>query len=272
METGGPLETLRQPEYTGENRCMPCTVVNTLIALVVSGAVAVAVGAVSSPVAGAVGGVSVFLASLLSIYLRGYLVPGTPELTKRYFPSWLLALFDKPPGEQVTVETDVDPETALVTAGALEACENRDDLCLTEEFRESWYGEIDRIERDSSGRDRLLELLGVSEGEVSFEEYGEAFRARVNGQVVGRWESEAAFFADLGAARALEGRVENWEALSVQARSQLLSGLRLFIDHCPNCGGTPDFGTDTVESCCSTHEVAAVSCGECNARFFETRV
>lgn len=270
--TGGPLAALRQPEYTGENRCMPCTVVNTLIALVVSAGVAVAVAAVSSPVAGVVGGTGVFLVSMLAIYLRGYLVPGTPELTKRYFPPWLLALFGKEPEPQIEIETDVDPETALITAGALEECAETDDLCLTDGFRESWYAEIEAVEQSGSGRERLLELLGVEEGEVSFEEYGEAFRARVDGTVVGRWESEAAFLSDLGGARVLESRLRNWEELSVQARSQLLSGLRLFVDQCPSCGGTPDFGTDTVESCCSTHEVAAVACDDCGARLFESRV
>ena len=266
------LDQFREPEYTGENRCLPCTVVNLLIAVAVSAGVAAVAGSVSSPAAGLAGGASVFLASLVSIYLRGYLVPGTPELTKRYFPPWLLSLFGKAPAEPVTVDSDLDPEEALVTAGALEPCADRDDLCLTEGFRESWDAEIERIERDGSGRERLLELLGAEAGEVSFEEYGEAFRARVDGRVVGRWESEAAYLADLGAARALESRVDNWRELSVRARSQLLSGVRIFIDNCPSCGGTPDFGTETVESCCSTHDVAAVTCGDCGARLFETRV
>ena len=82
------LDTLRQPEYTGENRCTPCTVVNVCIAALL----AVAVG-VAFPLAGVV----VFVLSLAAIYLRGYLVPGTPTLTKRYLPNRVLALFDKAP-------------------------------------------------------------------------------------------------------------------------------------------------------------------------------
>lgn len=271
MATEDTLGRVRQAEYTGENRCLPCTVVNIIIAAVVAAAIAAAVSTVLTPSAGVAGGGVFFLLSLVAIYLRGYLVPGTPELTKRHFPPWLLSLFGKGP-ERVEVETDVNPEVALVSAGALEECETEDDLCLTDTFRESWYSKIEQTGDDDSDRDRLLDLLGVEDGEVHFEEYGEAFQARLDGVVVGRWESEAAFRADLGAARTLEARLRNWTALSSEERSQLLSGLRLFIDSCPNCGGTPDFGTETVESCCSTHEVAAVSCGNCNARLFETRV
>ncbi len=88
LELPGPVEQLRQDEYTGENRCVPCTAVNLIIAVVI----ALAVGVAFVP-AGAV----VFGLSLATIYLRGYLVPGTPTLTKRYFPDWLLAKFDKEP-------------------------------------------------------------------------------------------------------------------------------------------------------------------------------
>ncbi|MFP9190897.1 hypothetical protein [Natronosalvus vescus] len=51
---------------------------NTLIALGVTGVVWVLV----TPLAGVV----VFVGCLTAIVLRGYLVPGTPELTKRYLP------------------------------------------------------------------------------------------------------------------------------------------------------------------------------------------
>ncbi|MCU4972005.1 hypothetical protein OB955_04560 [Halobacteria archaeon AArc-m2/3/4] len=85
------IDRIRQPEYTGENRCIPCTSVNVVIAAVFS----LGAGLLFVPL-----GVVVFAASLLSIYLRGYLVPGTPTLTKRYFPDWVLAKFDKEPADE----------------------------------------------------------------------------------------------------------------------------------------------------------------------------
>ncbi|MEF8887773.1 MAG: hypothetical protein V5A30_08190 [Haloarculaceae archaeon] len=277
----GAVSQLRQPEYTGENRCLPCTVVNVLIAVALGGAVAGVGVATGNAGLGVAAGAVLLGLSLVAIYLRGYLVPGTPTLTKRYFPPWLLALFGKEPAEEFggmagtdSEETapdaeSLDPEAVLVGVGALEECADGEDLCLTESFRGAWADGIEQA-RDAD-REALLDVLGVP-GEAETEEFGNAFRLVVDGQEAGRWESRAAFLADLGAAHALEARYDGWSDLPVRARGQLLNGLRLFIDTCPACAGTPEFGTETVESCCSTREVAAVACPDCGARLFETPV
>ena len=76
---------LRRPEYTGSNRCLPCTVVN----LVFAGVASLVAALIAVQLA-----IAVFAVSLLAIYFRGYLIPGTPELTKRYLPDSVLARFD----------------------------------------------------------------------------------------------------------------------------------------------------------------------------------
>ena len=273
--TSGTLARFKQPEYTGENRCLPCTVVNTILGAVLSVAVGIGVALATVPTAGVAAAVVAFLPSLAAIYLRGYLVPGTPELTKQYFPPWLLGLFGKEPGVESdkVIDSEIDPERELLEVGALEPCEENDDLCLTPSFRDAWYEEVDLVrDEEDANRDRLLDLLGLDEAEVRFTEHGRAFQAFVDGTVVGRWESEAAFLADLGAARTLAREHSDWDRLGVEARGQLLNGLRLFIDTCPSCGGTPTFETDTVESCCTTQEVAAVACDDCDARLFESTI
>ena len=268
--TSGVLTQLKEPEYTGENRCLPCTVVNLCIAVTLSVAAGVGVGTASSvAVAAGVGGV-VFGIGTAAIYFRGYLVPGTPELTKQYFPPWLLGLFGKGPAV-AEYDGDVDPEQALQEVAALEPCETGDDLCLTDGFREDWNDEIARVTAEDASRERLLDILDLDEGEVTFTEFGDAFQVLVNDRAVGKWESEPAFTADLGAANVLSQRYGNWGEIHVRDQSQLLAGLRLFIDTCPACGGRPEFGTDTVESCCSTHDVAAVACSDCEARLFESQ-
>jgi hypothetical protein len=82
------LDTLGQPEYTGENRCLACTALNLAIAV----GIAIAVGRRRRGLAGGWLAVAVVL-----IALRGYLIPGTPELSKRYLPDRVLAWFGKNP-------------------------------------------------------------------------------------------------------------------------------------------------------------------------------
>jgi len=275
------LERFRQPEYTGDNRCLPCTAVNTVIALVAGVGVGVFFGLFISPTVGFGAALGFFGLSTAAIYLRGYLVPGTPELTKRYFPPWLLRAFGK---EESATEVptqghlrgndpsrEFDPESKLIEAGALEECETGDDLCLTDGFRKAWH---DEMESTSNGEHdgRLFELLEVEHNGISLAEYENGFRARTEGETVGVWESEAAYEADLAAAVVLSKTYDGWADLPTQDRSRLLTGLRIFLDRCPTCGGEPEFGSETVESCCSTREVAAVSCTDCGSRLFESPV
>lgn len=265
------VATLREPAYTGENRCLPCTVVNTVIAFVLASVTAGVVLRVATPTLAVLAAAAVFLPSAGAIYLRGYLVPGTPELTKRYLPRPVLAAFGKAPGGEAPPASgpsaDFDVETELRAAGAIEPCADADDLCLTDPFGAAWRSAMDQVEAE---RDRLLSALDIDPQAVEFVEHGDAFRATIDGTAVGRWESAAAFRADLAAASVLEAESERWVSLSVAQRGQLLSGLRLFLEVCPDCGTDLSFETETVESCCFAREVAAVSCDGCGARLFES--
>lgn len=102
------FDRVHQPEYTGENRCIPCTSVNLVIAAVLAGGIARR----SRPLA-----VAAFTASLVAIYVRGYLVPGTPTLTKRYFPDWVLAAFDKEPEPEFEGGIEFDTIEELTNTG-----------------------------------------------------------------------------------------------------------------------------------------------------------
>lgn len=282
METG-TLRRWQDPEYTGANRCLPCTIVNSVIAVALAGAVGGAGIVWATATVAAVGAGLVLLVSAASIYFKGYLVPGTPTLTKRYFPPWLLDAFGKAPqaganasaterGPGATEEPpeEIDLEEVLVGAGALEPCQGGADLCLSDSFREAWHDQMDAVEDSDVGRERLPAILDIDAADVTVEDHGEAFRARVDGQYVGTWESRAAFVADIGAADVLSEWLDDWDEMPVAHRGQLLNGLRLFLVTCPDCGGDLAFGTDTVESCCTTREVAAVSCEACETRLFES--
>lgn len=257
---------LRRPEYTGENRCTPCTVVNVVLAVVGTTAVGVAVGGQTGW--GVAGGLLV--ASLASIYLRGYLVPGTPTLTKRYLPARVLAWFDKAPAESVV--TDVDVEGQLVDAGVLEPCPDRDDLCLAAGFERAWHHRMDDRTAETVDLTPFMsgaERAAVDRAAVELDRVGAAYVAFVDDRQVAQWESRAAFAADRAAVELLADRVDEWPQLGFTARTELAGALRLWLDRCPTCGEPVGPGRDTVESCCREISVVAVECNQCDHRLFE---
>ncbi len=267
----GVVSRLKRPEYVGENRCMPCTVANVGIAAVGSLALMAVVWTVGTPTASLVVGSAVLLGCLAAIYLRGYLVPGTPELTQRYFPERLLGLFGKEPVIQDAAEGDIDQERVLMGIGALELCEDGEDLCLVEEFRSAWYAEMDRVESEGD-YEGLLSVVSVDSGTVTVEEHGTQVQPTVDGRFAGVWKSRAALQADVAGAELLSNRLDGWAALDPHDRHALLAGLRLFMDECPTCGATPELGAETVETCCASRDVTTLECPDCGARLFETAV
>ena len=277
----GTLAQLKHDEYTGENRCIPCTAVNVCIAFVLAIVVQFAMIRGGVPGAALPGSAAVFAVALVVIYFVGYLVPGTPALTKRYFPDWLLAAFGKETAatgltgdgklDDGTDDEPLDVEGALVGAGVLTERADGEDLRLAADFERQFDEQVSEVQSDDVTRERLLDLLDIPRGDVAFEEHGTAFRVLRDGTTIGTWESRPAFLADVAAAELLADWLDGWDARPVSQRGELLNGLRLFLTTCPGCGGALSFDTDTVESCCSTHEVAAVTCEDCEARLFESR-
>lgn len=260
---------LRQPAYTGQNRCLPCTVVNGTIAVVAAAAVGTAVLSLTTAPLGVAAGLGTFGAAAVLIYFRGYLIPGTPTLTKRYFPERLLAAFGKT--EPVPARTDggFDQEAVLVEAGALEELPDGSDLRLVPEFRTEWYEEMDRVaaESDYGG---LFRILNVEDGTISVDRHGDSLQAEVDGSFAGIWKSREAFVADVAGATVLSARAPDWTEFGAHDRHELLSGLRLFIDECPTCGVASELGSETVETCCDSRTVATLDCPDCGARLFES--
>jgi hypothetical protein len=246
-------------------------VANVGIAAVGSVALAAVVWTVATPTAGITAGGGVLVASLAAIYLRGYLIPGTPELTRRYFPERLLGLFGKEPVIQDAADGNIDQERVLLEVGALELCEDGEDLCLVDDFRRAWYAEMARVESEAD-YDGLLLIVSVDSGTVTVEDYGDRVQPQIDGRFAGTWKSRAALQADVAGADVLSDRLEGWADLDTHDRHALLAGLRLFMDECPSCGGTPALGAETVETCCSARDVTALDCQACGARLFETAV
>ncbi|WP_293031101.1 hypothetical protein [Natronococcus sp.] len=267
------LARVRNPEHTGENRCVPCTIVNVALA---AGASAL-VGNVSRK-----GGAAAFAGSLAAIGLRGYLVPGTPALTKRYLPESILEYFDTHPleesdedSEELTTETieeyerqrerAIDPERFLLEVGAVEIREN--DLGFTDDLADLIDDRLRTLPDDPLEPELVAELYGLEPGSVTVED--RSYPAVKIGRRIHKWPSTAALLADVATHRALEELTERWREVPQAQRIELLEVLRSFRERCPDCGAPITLTEDTVDSCCQTYAVHALNCDGCGQPLLE---
>lgn len=278
-EAASVLAGLQNPDYTGENRCMPCTIVNVGIAIAIALVVAVFVVELA---------VVVFLLALVPIYVQGYLVPGTPELTKRYLPPSVLRLFDKEPPaastpepataqepetfdtvEKIRYEREhaVEPEEFLAEVGAIEPCEDEDDVCMTETLHGLVSEHLADLEGRPVGEDHVAELFDTDPSSVTGE--GRDYPAYKVDIRIRKWPSELALRVDIATHRAMTELTDRWEAVPVEQRTNMLEMFRYFQDDCPKCGGEIEITDDTVESCCGRFEVIAIRCRDCGEHFVE---
>ena len=277
----GLIEALRRPEYTGANRCPPCTVVNV--------AIAAALGIVLSRRSKRVGAVFVAV-SAAAIYLRGYLVPGTPQLTKRYLPPAVLELFGKSPDPGLstgvgasdpaeTADDDAsvpdDLEAYFLDAGILEPCADRDDLCLTAPFESEWIDAMDAVAEGADSVAAVVEAFGFDSDPEAFE-FAEAddgaYGLQDGTRYAAKWPSYAAFLADLAAESLMDSWVDGWDAYEPHQKGQILNSLRMFLETCPTAEGGVRMREDVVESCCTSRTVIAVVCEETGERIFEHQI
>lgn len=260
---------LKNSQYTGKNRCWPCTVFNGLLALFISGILAVETWKL---------GAGFILIASTTIWSQGYLVPGTPTLTKRYFPDWVLRLFGKtidadPSGLSAYSDvesSEVGVESILSGEGIIRSCDGGEDLCLSDQFKTRWVNELQGV--SSVDEVDIQELVGTGGIKVGMREAGNSVVIRSGSELLGRWPSEAALIADATAASVCASETSVWDTLSISQRGQLLTGLRVFIPECPTTGGTVSLDNEVVESCCSEEEVAVVSCADTGERLVEQPV
>jgi hypothetical protein len=271
------LASLRRPAHTGPNRCWPCTAVN----LVATGLLAGVAALVSVPL-----GVAVALAGVSVISLRGYLVPGTPALTRRYLPERVLRWFGKDPAVEgdvghavpvdveraggATDEAPVDPEVVLRDAGAIGDCPDDDDLCVTPAFADAWRTAAGRLRAGDPTRAAALASLLDGDADPEAVRFDDApddstrVFAHVGERFVGQWVSRAALDADLTAARLLAERIpETWTTLDGRERGRVPAALRVFAPVCPDCDGPIAVHEDDTGGCCWSTPVVVLRCDDC---------
>lgn len=218
------LARFERPEYTGPNRCWPCTVANGVLLL--GGCLAIGV---LSPLLAFVG----LLTGAGTIWLRGYLVPYTPQLTRRV----RRALADEPDrapnGSLAPPETDDElgerTLTALIESRVIRPDGER--LHLDEGFVDDWRAAMRRLRTRSD--DALfdeIERVGNTTAEPLDAEGTRIVLVGSGGSEA--WVSRSVVVAELAAVGTLD---EHASGQSDTERLAAARALRPFLEQCPLC-------------------------------------
>lgn len=280
------LERVRRPEYTGENRCWPCTLTNGVLLAIVTGVLLLR-GRRRTAAAVAVGGLS-------AIGLRGYLVPYTPSFAPRLVSKLPVDVFDHDspdapagtlsdatgtqPQDDGEDDTELDGEDTpsepdgeevlaeLTEAGAVQPNEDGE-IELTPEFRSEWREEMAAL------RDLDLDELAAAASELtpSTVDVRPTGRDVTPGVVLEPRDGppthmrRAVAVPELAAASVLEGRVDESVALTAGRP------LRSLLEQCPLCG--EELLLTQAQCCGETIPLGQTPsekllCTSCNERLF----
>jgi hypothetical protein len=281
--------SIRRPEYTGENRCWPCTALNAVVVIVAS----VLVGVVSPPA-----GIALCLAGAALVTLRGYVVPSTPRFAPRLVSALPIAVEadhgsdHRTDGgrrsESLVGSGSVDGEALirqLVDAGVV-TTDDAGDVHLDGDVRRTWEAGMDRL-RDVPDAD-------LASSAASAAPFPAAGRVEEDWIVVERTEGDGGNAeADADTAEEIPGSVgdEVWlsrahavtDTAAVAAMSDRVDGVtaaraatpfRLFLERCPRCGGTVE--ETTAKQCCGgtvgvydNPETPLLACVDCDEPLYE---
>jgi len=270
-----PAFDLRRPEYTGSNRCWPCTVVNGAIVAVGS----VLLAAVSSRVVGVAGAVAGFAV----VWLRGYLLPGTPRFAprivaaipggERLFDTASDGEIDSPDagGSLSAGRGPDDPEELLgrlIECGVLEV--DGDTVAPTTAYDERWHAEMDQLRGNSTAElAAAAETISpAAEARAVSEDDEWVALTPTDGNVIDEtWLTRPVAIAEIAAYRAAEGVLSEEATRLAAARTN-----RMFLETCPDCGAELEQGVDMP--CCGGHTgpgeepAETLVCPDCEVRLY----
>jgi len=230
---------------------------------------------VASLVGWAVGvpaGGAVLLGGLVTIWLRGYLIPYTPRITARLVellpgdrdPHRPSSLDPEPETGRTTGVTDggTDAETeddlvdSLLAAGVLAA--DGDEISLDPGFQSAWRAAIETCRTEESEPEALAGALAeavpwVAEASVVTDDGRRWVRLTDEDDAVANetWLSIPAAIADLTAVRTLAERT----TLGARGRTLVSPQLRQFLGRCPVCDES--LSVTSPRACCGSPRYVA---------------
>ena len=266
----------RRPEHTGENRCWPCTLVNVAL---VAAAAAAAVAVVN-----AAAGAAVAVVGLTLVWLRGYVVPGTPRFAPRLvapIPGSDALFHDAaatdggraPAGGSGSLDpADVDGEALLdrlLAEGVLEA--DGDAVAPTAAYRERWRAEMDRLRtEDTESLAAIAREISPATTARAVSEDGDEWVALSppSGNTIDEtWLRRAVAIAEIAGYRAA-GEFLGGESFRLAAARTN----RMFLESCPDCESDLERGVDLP--CCGGYAgpgeepAETLACPACEVRLY----
>jgi len=238
----------RNPKYTGRNRCWPCTALNVGFVLLC--------GMALTPFGGAPVAAPAVAGGLAVIWLRGYLVPGTPWLG-RNLPEPVGAWF----GSHDPV-TELSTTDALVAAGVL-----GEDLGIDPEADATIRAQASAYVEDREALEAaVLEQFDAARVSVNRALGGgeQWFVLDEDDQSSQQWEARQVAALDVAGAALLANRLPDWGCWDGRDRSAMLALLRYSVTACPDCDTAFEENEGADVTCCGGRSlVGARRCADC---------
>lgn len=233
------LDQFRRPEYTGSNRCWPCTALNLVLVALAAVWLALRRRRLVGLLVAAVG--------VGAVVLRGYVVPYTPTIAPKLVAASPLpdALFKTPTGERASLTAaDLDGETVfegLLEAGAVEA--SGEMVLPAESVDAAWREEMDSLAGRSLDDLAAVAARALPADEVTPYTDTDGEWLLVDGEEL---VARPVAVAELAAYRALGGVVED-----PGLRLAGAGAFPMFLEQCPVCA--TDLTESSTVSCCGGH-------------------
>jgi hypothetical protein len=253
---------LKRPEFTGSNRCWPCTVLNVaLLALVVG--VLVPFRPIPAAAAAVVG--------TAVIWLRGYLVPYTPRFAPKLAARLPGGVFDHSTRADSLEDVRAGAEDgeavleALVEAGVVTV--DGDRLGLRDSVADAWRARMSALAGSPGALVEAAEqdVAGIDTARV--EALDDETYLVVTGESTA-WLPDAVAVAEVGAVQALADT-----DLPAARRELAAHALCAFLDACPVCGD--DVVEGQADDCCghtvpdpSYEPPTVLACENCGVAFY----
>ena len=149
--------------------------------------------------------------------------------------------------DRVLEASAVDPAVVLIAAGVLHDRPRAADTVIDGDFARAWGTRAARhLHGDPADVPAsLASAVGLPGSSLELVAIADQVTALHGTERLGTWESPVALCLDVAALELLPERVQEWDRLTVAARSEVVGALRLFVERCPDCGGAVVLETGT---------------------------